>query len=82
MFLDKLSLKFLPYVHIFKDSQYKTFRDILCFQIFLTRSIFELEKCVFLKQVRILTEIDWLCYQQATPPKMRIVPAKLVEFWS
>ena len=31
-------------VHLFKDFQYKTFRDFLCFQIAVTRSIFELEK--------------------------------------
>ena len=34
----------------------------------------------FFKQVRISPEIDWLCYQWAMPAKMRIVPAKLVEF--
>ena len=38
-------LKF--YVHFFKDFQYTTFRDFLCFQITLTQSIFELEKCSF-----------------------------------
>ena len=32
--------EFLPYVHFFKDFQYKTFRDFLCFQIALTRLIF------------------------------------------
>ena len=30
-----------------KNFQYKTFIDFLCFQIALTRSIFELEKCSF-----------------------------------
>ena len=73
--------EFLPCVHFFKDFQYKTFRDFLCFQIALTWSMFELEKCsFFFKQVRISPEIDWLCYPWATPAKMRIVPAKLVEF--
>ena len=39
--------EFLPSVHIFKDFQYKTFRNFLCFQIALTQSIFEIEKCSF-----------------------------------
>ena len=38
---------FLPYVHFLKDFQRKTFRDFLCFQIALTQSIFELERCSF-----------------------------------
>ena len=37
----------IPYVHVFKDFQYKTFRDFFCFQLALTRPIFELEKCSF-----------------------------------
>ena len=41
--------KFSPYVHFFKDFQYKTFRDFLCFKISQTQSIFELEKCSFTK---------------------------------
>ena len=32
------------YVHFFKDFQYKTFRDFLCFQIAPTLSIFEIEQ--------------------------------------
>ena len=40
--------EFLPFVHFFKDFQYKTLRDFLCFQIALTRSIFEPESGLFL----------------------------------
>ena len=39
--------KFLSYVNFLKDFHYKTLRDFLCFQIALTQSIFELEKCTF-----------------------------------
>ena len=39
--------KFLPYVQLYMEFQYKTVRDFLRFQIALTRSIFELEKCFF-----------------------------------
>ena len=39
--------------------------------------IFELETCsFFIKQVRILPEIEKLCYQGARSAKMRLVPAK------
>ena len=31
--IDPEILKFLPYVHFFKDFQYKTFKDLLCFEI-------------------------------------------------
>ena len=50
--------EFLPFVHFFKDFQYKTFRHFLCFQIALAMSIFEVEKCSFFKQVRFSPEID------------------------
>ena len=40
-----------------KKFQYKTYRDFICFQI--ARSICDLEKCPFFKQVRISPEIDW-----------------------
>ena len=39
--------EFLPYVHLFKDFLFKTFKDFICFQIALTRSIVELGKCSF-----------------------------------
>ena len=42
----------LPYVHFFKNFQYKTLRDFLCFQI-AEFSIFELEKCSFLVAMQI-----------------------------
>ena len=40
------------------------------------------EKRFFFKQVRISPDFDWLWYQRATATilRMRIVPAKLVEF--
>ena len=59
------------FVHLFKDFQYK----------FTTNSVNIWPRKVlsfFQKKVRILPEIDWLCYQWATLAKMGIVPAKLV----
>ena len=42
-----------------KDFQYKTFRDLLCFQMALTWLIFELKRVLFCNQVLISPEIDW-----------------------
>ena len=42
------------------DFQYKTFRDFLCFQIALTRSVFEVETCSIFKQVKISQEIGYV----------------------
>ena len=64
---------------IFKDFKYKTLRDFLCFQIALSWSIFELEKCSFFNRSNYAR--NWLfSYLWAIVVKMRIVPAKLVEF--
>ena len=51
--------KFKPYVLFLKDFQYKTFRDFLCFQIVLTRSIFELEKCFFLNRSEFMFSVSY-----------------------
>ena len=39
----------------------------------LTWSMFELQKCIFFKWVRILPEIDWYHYQCASPAPMCIL---------
>ena len=67
--------KFLPNNHFFMDFQYKTFIDFLCFQIALTQSIFELEKCSF-----FLNRSEFRQKLIGSDAKKRIVPAKLVEF--
>ena len=64
---------FLLYVHFFKDFQYKTFRDFLCLQIALTQSIFELEKCSFFKQFRMLPEIDGYHHKCTNASPMGVV---------
>ena len=43
--IDDEKFEFVPCFQFFMDFRYKTFKDFLCHQIALTRSIFELEKC-------------------------------------
>ena len=64
---------------IFSNFQYKTLRDFLCFQIALTRSIFELET-YFLNRSEFRQKLIGYVISELRPAKMLIVPAKLVEF--
>ena len=59
----------------------KNFQRFLCFQIAIPWSIIEVEKGYLFWIDQNFAKNWWHCYQWVRPAKLRLMPAKLVEFW-